>query len=115
MHVTCSPRPSRLQFLHAAKIGSGNAWERGTLGEEAYLAYSILSHQNVSGRQVSVYEGLLREVAHPGCNLATVTQQGLGCGLLPRTREEGKKGRSFGEREQNETCLTSENILSCIF
>ena len=62
-----------------------------TLGEEVYLAYSILSYQNVSGRQVSVYEGLLREVAHPGCNLAAVTQQGLGCGLLPRTREEGKE------------------------
>ena len=59
-----------------------------------------------------MYEGLLREVAHPGCNLATVTQQGVGCGLLPRTREEGKKGRrSFGEREKNETCFTSENML----
>ena len=72
---------------------TGNAflnYER-TLAEKAYLAYSILSHQNVSGRQVSVYEGLLGEVAHPGCNLATVTQEGVRCGLLPRTRKEGKE------------------------
>ena len=49
-----------------------------TLEEEGYLAYSILSHEDVPGRQVSVYEGLLGEIAHPSCNLAAVAQQVFG-------------------------------------
>ena len=46
--------------------------------EEGYLAYSILSHEDVPGRQVSVYEGLLGEIAHPSRNLAAVAQEVLG-------------------------------------